>query len=78
MIDKINVQPLLIAADMLQLKELIVGCTEYLKGELHNTNALGIFRFVIRILILYVTTQNIPYSIASLCRWFCVYMSKMY
>ncbi|XP_028041645.1 actin-binding protein IPP-like isoform X2 [Bombyx mandarina] len=45
LIDKINVQPLLIAADMLQLKELIVGCTEYLKGELHNTNALGIFRF---------------------------------
>ncbi|XP_050664363.1 actin-binding protein IPP-like isoform X2 [Leptidea sinapis] len=44
-IDKGSVQNLLIAADMLQLRELVVGCGEFLKRELHPTNALGIFRF---------------------------------
>ncbi|KAG6457394.1 hypothetical protein O3G_MSEX010297 [Manduca sexta] len=44
-IDKISVQNLLIAADMLQLRELVVGCGEYLRRELHPSNALGIFRF---------------------------------
>ncbi|XP_041976815.1 actin-binding protein IPP-like [Aricia agestis] len=45
MIDKGTVQHLLIAADMLQLRELVVGCGEFLKRELHPSNALGIFRF---------------------------------
>ncbi|CAK1581947.1 unnamed protein product [Parnassius mnemosyne] len=44
-IDKGTVQHLLIAADMLQLRELVTGCGEYLKRELHPSNALGIFRF---------------------------------
>ncbi|CAK1552064.1 unnamed protein product [Leptosia nina] len=44
-IDKVTVQNLLIAADMLQLRELVLGCGEFLKRELHPSNALGIFRF---------------------------------
>ncbi|CAH1646093.1 unnamed protein product [Spodoptera littoralis] len=44
-IDKSTVQHLLIAADMLQLRELVTGCGEFLRRELHHTNALGIFRF---------------------------------
>ncbi|XP_026757819.1 actin-binding protein IPP [Galleria mellonella] len=44
-IDKATVQHLLIAADMLQLRELVTGCGEYLRRELHPSNALGIFRF---------------------------------
>ncbi|CAG4909893.1 unnamed protein product [Colias eurytheme] len=44
-IDKVTVQNLLIAADMLQLRELVFGCGEFLKRELHPSNALGIFRF---------------------------------
>lgn len=43
-IDKMSVQHLLIAADMLQLRELVVGCGEYLRRELDPSNALGIFR----------------------------------
>ncbi|KAJ2952769.1 hypothetical protein O0L34_g7129 [Tuta absoluta] len=45
MIDKATVQHLLIAADMLQLRELVTGCGEFLRRELHTSNALGIFRF---------------------------------
>ncbi|XP_061712263.1 actin-binding protein IPP [Cydia pomonella] len=44
-IDKTTVQHLLIAADMLQLRELVTGCGEFLRRELHPSNALGIFRF---------------------------------
>lgn len=44
MIDKSTVQHLLIAADMLQLRELVTGCGEFLRRELHPSNALGIFR----------------------------------
>lgn len=44
-IDKSTVQHLLIAADMLQLRELVTGCGEFLRRELHPSNALGIFRF---------------------------------
>ncbi|KAJ9589788.1 hypothetical protein L9F63_027953, partial [Diploptera punctata] len=44
-INQDNVQELMIAADMLELNEVVVGCTEFLKYELHATNAIGIFRF---------------------------------
>ncbi|KAL4705149.1 hypothetical protein ACJJTC_018720 [Scirpophaga incertulas] len=44
-IDKTTVQHLMIAADMLQLRDLVTGCGEYLRRELHPSNALGIFRF---------------------------------
>ncbi|CAH2259250.1 jg10017 [Pararge aegeria aegeria] len=44
-IDKATVQHLMIAADMFQLHELVAGCGEFLKRELHPSNALGIFRF---------------------------------
>ncbi|KPJ15076.1 Actin-binding protein IPP [Papilio machaon] len=44
-IDKATVQHLLVVADMLQLRELVSGCGEYLKRELHPSNALGIYRF---------------------------------
>ena len=36
----------MIAADMLQLKEVVHGCTEFLKSELHTSNAIGIYRQV--------------------------------
>jgi actin-binding protein IPP len=41
-----NVQDLMVAADMLELKEVVNGCTEYLKNELHITNAIGIYRYI--------------------------------
>ncbi|XP_026280900.1 actin-binding protein IPP [Frankliniella occidentalis] len=40
-----NVQELMIAADMLQLKEVVTGCTDFLKKELHSSNCIGIYRF---------------------------------
>ncbi|KAK3929229.1 Actin-binding protein IPP [Frankliniella fusca] len=40
-----NVQELMIAADMLQLKEVVTGCTDFLKKELHHSNCIGIYRF---------------------------------
>lgn len=43
-IDSATVQHLLIAADMLQLRELVSCCGEFLRRELHPSNALGIFR----------------------------------
>lgn len=39
-----NVQDLIVAADMLELKEVVQGCTEFLRNELHITNAIGIYR----------------------------------
>lgn len=45
MIDRVSVQPLMVAADMLQLRELVAGCGEFLRRELHPSNAIGIFRF---------------------------------
>ena len=44
-INQENVQELMIAADMLELNEVVVGCTEFLKHELHATNAIGIYRY---------------------------------
>jgi hypothetical protein len=41
-----NVQELMAAADMLQLREVVVGCTQFLKNELHFSNAIGIYRQV--------------------------------
>jgi len=41
-----NVQDLLIAADMLEIKEVVDLCTKFLKREIDVTNALGIFRLV--------------------------------
>ena len=40
-----NVQELLIAADMLQLADVVSLCTSFLKQELHSSNAIGIYRF---------------------------------
>lgn len=40
-----NVQDLIVAADMLQLKEVVTGCTEFLLKELHSSNCIGIYRF---------------------------------
>lgn len=42
-----NVQDLLVAADMLQLAEVIDLSTSFLEREIDVTNALGIYRFVI-------------------------------
>jgi len=44
-INQVNVQELLAAADMLQLNEVVEGCSMYLCRELHPSNALGILRF---------------------------------
>lgn len=40
-----NVQDILVAADMIELKEVVEICTEFLKVELHETNCIGIYRF---------------------------------
>ena len=36
-----NVQDVLISADMIELKEVVEKCTEFLKLELHESNAIG-------------------------------------
>jgi len=40
-----NVQDILISADMIELKDVVERCTEFLKLELHESNAIGIYRF---------------------------------
>ncbi|XP_019875864.2 actin-binding protein IPP isoform X2 [Aethina tumida] len=44
-INQNNVQELMIAADMLELSEVVDGCTEFLMKELHPLNAIGIYKF---------------------------------
>ncbi|CAH0556156.1 unnamed protein product [Brassicogethes aeneus] len=44
-INQNNVQELMIAADMLELSEVVEGCTEFLIKELHPLNAIGIYLF---------------------------------
>lgn len=58
-IDKTTVQHLLIAADMLQLRELVTGCGEFLRRELHPSNALGIFRFVLFLKFVHYLQTNL-------------------
>lgn len=41
---QLTVQEVLAAADMLGLPEVMDSCTEFLKTELHYSNALGIYR----------------------------------
>lgn len=41
-----NVLELMVAADMLELHEIVEGCTDYLKKELHASNAIGIYRYL--------------------------------
>lgn len=43
-VNQINVQELIVAADMLELHEIVHGCSEFLKKELHPINAVGIYR----------------------------------
>jgi len=38
------VQEVLTAANMIGLPEVVDSCTDYLKTELHPTNAIGIYR----------------------------------
>jgi actin-binding protein IPP len=40
-----NVQELMVAADMVGLSEIVMGCTEFLIKELHPLNAIGIYGF---------------------------------
>lgn len=44
-INQNNVQELIVAADMLELHEVVLGCSEFLIKELHPINAVGIYRF---------------------------------
>ncbi|KRT81641.1 BTB And C-terminal Kelch domain containing protein [Oryctes borbonicus] len=44
-INQNNVQELIVAADMLELHEVVLGCSNFLIKELHPINAVGIFRF---------------------------------
>jgi len=44
-LDQSCVQDILVAADMIQLKEVVDICSEFLKTELHESNAIGIWRF---------------------------------
>lgn len=41
-----NVQELMVAADMLQLQEVVTVCGEFLKGHMDPTNCVGIFQFL--------------------------------
>uniref|UniRef100_A0A3P8VRX6 Intracisternal A particle-promoted polypeptide n=1 Tax=Cynoglossus semilaevis TaxID=244447 RepID=A0A3P8VRX6_CYNSE len=41
-----NVQELMIAADMLQLNEVVSVCGEFLKGHMDPSNCVGIFQFL--------------------------------
>ncbi|XP_045401488.1 actin-binding protein IPP isoform X3 [Lemur catta] len=40
-----NVQELIVAADMLQLTEVVTLCCEFLKGQIDPLNCIGIFQF---------------------------------
>ncbi len=44
-VDRHNVQELMVAADMMELREVVQLCTAYLEGELEPTNVVGIYRF---------------------------------
>lgn len=41
-----NVQELMVAADMLQLNEVVSICGEFLKGHMDSSNCVGIFQFL--------------------------------
>lgn len=41
-----NVQELMVAADMLQLQEVVAVCGEFLKGHMDPSNCVGIFQFL--------------------------------
>ena len=41
-----NVQELMVAADMLQLGEVVSICGEFLKGHMDPSNCVGIFQFL--------------------------------
>ena len=41
-----NVQELIVAADMLQLSEVVSICGEFLKGHLDPSNCVGIYQFL--------------------------------
>lgn len=41
-----NVQELMVAADMLQLQEVVSVCGEFLKGHMDPSNCVGIFQFL--------------------------------
>ena len=41
-----SVQDILAAADMLGLPEVLDACADFLKNELHPSNAIGIYRLV--------------------------------
>lgn len=41
-----NVQELMVAADMLQLNEVVSICGEFLKGHMDPSNCVGIFQFL--------------------------------
>jgi len=58
-----TVQEVLVAADMLGLPEVIDSCTEFLKSELHPSNAIGIYRLEESEL----TTENEAISSKLLC-----------
>jgi len=44
-ITQLNVQDILISADMIELSDVVTICTDFLKSELHESNAIGIYRF---------------------------------
>lgn len=43
-INQDNVQNLMVCGDMLELNEVVMGCTEFIIKELHPSNAVGIYR----------------------------------
>lgn len=39
-----NVEELMIAADMLEINDVVSCCTEFLKNEIDSSNAIGLLR----------------------------------
>jgi actin-binding protein IPP len=48
------------AADMIQLKDVVASCTQFMKSELHPSNAVGIYRLFFT-LLKFINFANILY-----------------
>lgn len=77
-----NVQELMVAADMLQLNEVVSICGEFLKGHMDPSNCVGIFQFLEQIAcmdMLEFTENYIHVHFLEVwngkSRWFTLYLS---
>lgn len=83
-----NVQELMVAADMLQLSEVVSICGEFLKGHMDPSNCVGIFQFLEQIACMdmleftenyihvhFLEVWNNNFVILSLCQYSAVSVS---